>query len=125
MKRAIVLLAACALTLAAALPALAQRTGPKIFISVDMEGIWGVVHGDQVSSTSPEYGPARRWMAEDVNAVVTGLLEGGAGRDRGERLARQHAQHRRRPAQPQGVVDQRLAQAALDDAGDRRRRSTP
>jgi len=79
MKRAIVVLAACALSVAAALPAHAQKTGPKIFISVDMEGIWGVVHGDQVSSTSPEYGPARRWMAEDVNAVVTGLLEGGAG----------------------------------------------
>ena len=78
MKRAIVLLAACALAVSA-VPALAQKTGPKIFISVDMEGIWGVVAGDQVSSSSPEYGPARRWMAEDVNAVVAGLFEGGAG----------------------------------------------
>jgi D-amino peptidase len=55
------------------------KAGPKVFISVDMEGIWGVVHGDQVSATSPEYGPARKWMAEDVNAVIRGLLEGGAG----------------------------------------------
>jgi D-amino peptidase len=43
-----------------------------------MEGIWGVVHGDQVSSASPEYGPARRWMVDDVNAVIAGLFEAGA-----------------------------------------------
>ena len=78
MKRAIVLLGVCALWVAAG-PAFAQKVGPKIYVSVDMEGIWGVVHGDQVSSASPEYGAGRRWMAEDVNAVVAGLLEGGAG----------------------------------------------
>lgn len=57
----------------------AQPTGPKVFISVDMEGIWGVVAGPQTSSDSPEYGPARKWMAEDVNAVIAGLIEAGAG----------------------------------------------
>lgn len=57
----------------------AQTRGPKVFVSVDMEGIWGVVHGNQTSSTSPEYGPARKWMVDDVNAVVAGLLEAGAG----------------------------------------------
>jgi D-amino peptidase len=56
----------------------AQKTGPKVFISVDMEGIWGVVHGSQTSSDSPEYGPARKWMADDVNAVVAGLFDAGA-----------------------------------------------
>jgi D-amino peptidase len=55
-----------------------QKTGPKVFISIDMEGIWGVVHGDQVSSASPEYGPARKWMVDDVNAVIAGLFEAGA-----------------------------------------------
>jgi D-amino peptidase len=71
----------CAIVLCVAVPqpASAQKSGPKVFISVDMEGIWGVVHGDQVSSSSPEYAAARRWMAEDVNAVVAGLLEAGAG----------------------------------------------
>jgi D-amino peptidase len=54
------------------------KSGPKVFISVDMEGIWGVVHGEQVSPGSAEYGSARRWMAEDVNAVITGLLGAGA-----------------------------------------------
>jgi D-amino peptidase len=53
-----------------------QKKGPRIFLSVDMEGIWGVVHGEQ-TSPGPEYAPARRWMAEDVNAVIDGLLKAG------------------------------------------------
>ncbi len=57
----------------------AQKRGPKVFISADMEGIWGVVHANQTSDSSPEYGAARRWMADDVNAVIAGLLEAGAG----------------------------------------------
>ena len=52
----------------------ADRTGPRVYISVDMEGIWGVVHGNQTSSDSPEYGPARKWMAEDVNAAIAGYF---------------------------------------------------
>jgi hypothetical protein len=27
-----------------------QKAGPKVFISVDMEGIWGIVSGSQTSS---------------------------------------------------------------------------
>lgn len=53
----------CALFLIASPLATAQKPAPKIFISADMEGIWGVVHADQTSPASPEYGPARRWMA--------------------------------------------------------------
>ncbi|MGE5359176.1 MAG: M55 family metallopeptidase [Bacteroidales bacterium] len=70
---------ACALLMVVGAGVRAQKPGPKIFISADMEGIWGVVHAEQTSSTSPEYGPARKWMAEDVNAVVAGLFEAGAG----------------------------------------------
>ncbi len=76
MKRC--LIAACALSWLVASTAAAQKP-PKVFVSVDMEGIWGVVASEQVSSASPEYAAARRWMAEDVNAVIAGLLEGGAG----------------------------------------------
>ncbi len=57
---------------------IAVPKGPKVFISADMEGIWGVVHGDQVTAGTPEYASARKWMAEDVNAVVRGLREAGA-----------------------------------------------
>jgi D-amino peptidase len=77
MRRTITLLLAMVL-LAASFGA-AQKRGPKVFISADMEGIWGVVHSNQVSDTSPEYAAARRWMADDVNAVIAGLLEAGAG----------------------------------------------
>jgi D-amino peptidase len=75
MKRTAIVLA---LLLIAAMPAAAQTAGPKVFISVDMEGIWGVVHGNQVSPATAEYGPARKWMVDDVNAVIAGLLEAGA-----------------------------------------------
>ena len=55
-----------------------EKAGLKVFISVDMEGITGVVHGEQTSLEGREYGPARKWMAEDVNAVILGALEAGA-----------------------------------------------
>jgi len=55
-----------------------QKTGFKVFISADMEGIWGVVHADQTSPGTPEYGPARKWMAADVNAAVQGAFAAGA-----------------------------------------------
>ena len=55
----------------------AQKKGVKVFISVDMEGIWGVVNSEQISPGA-EYGNARSWMAGDTNAVVEGLLEAGA-----------------------------------------------
>jgi D-amino peptidase len=49
----------------------------KVLISVDMEGITGVVHGEQTGS-GPEYAMARKWMTEDVNAVILGALDAGA-----------------------------------------------
>ena len=59
--------------------AAAQQTPKlKVYISVDMEGITGVVHGEQVSSGTSEYAAARKWMAEDVNAAVEGAIAAGA-----------------------------------------------
>jgi len=74
MKKAIGLLALSLLFSFAA----AEKAPLKVFISVDMEGIWGVVHSDQVSSDTRDYSYARKWMAEDVNAVIEGLFEAGA-----------------------------------------------
>jgi D-amino peptidase len=68
---------AALLLLAAALGP-AQTRGLRVYVSVDMEGISGVVSSEQTNPGSPEYGAARRWMAEDVNAVVAGLLASGA-----------------------------------------------
>ncbi len=56
----------------------AEKKGAKVFVSVDMEGIWGVVHGEQVSPGSADYAAARKWMAEDVNAAAGGLFLAGA-----------------------------------------------
>ncbi|MDH4197010.1 MAG: M55 family metallopeptidase, partial [Candidatus Aminicenantes bacterium] len=50
----------------------------KVYVSVDMEGIWGVVHGDQTSPAGGGYGAARKWMAQDVNAAIVGLFAAGA-----------------------------------------------
>jgi D-amino peptidase len=62
-------IAVCALSWLLASPAAAQKP-PKVLVSVDMEGIWGVVASEQVNGTSPEYTAGRRWMAEDVNAAI-------------------------------------------------------
>ncbi len=75
MKIRLLFIAAC--LLASSLPGLAvQKKGPKVFISVDMEGIWGVVHAQQ-TVPGPDYAAARKWMAEDLNAVIEGLLKAG------------------------------------------------
>ena len=60
------------------LPAQQQAKKLKVYISVDMEGISGVVHADQTNPGTPEYAAARKWMAEDVNAAVEGVLRAGA-----------------------------------------------
>jgi D-amino peptidase len=50
----------------------------KVYISVDMEGIAGVVHGDHTSSSGRDYSRARGWATEEVNAAIRGALEAGA-----------------------------------------------
>ena len=50
----------------------------KVFISVDMEGITGLVHGDQVGRGGSDYQMARRWMTEEANAAIQGALDAGA-----------------------------------------------
>lgn len=50
----------------------------KILISVDIEGVAGVSHAEQVRSGNPEYEQARRWMTAEANAAVEGAFLGGA-----------------------------------------------
>jgi D-amino peptidase len=81
MKKSPVILAAIAailLAFFAILPAAQQKPALKVFISVDMEGISGIVHGDQTTPGTAEYAAGRKWMAEDVNSAVEGALEAGA-----------------------------------------------
>jgi D-amino peptidase len=51
-----------------------------ILVSVDIEGIAGVVHPDQTRPGNPEYERARRWMTAEANAAIRGAFAGGATR---------------------------------------------
>jgi len=50
----------------------------QIFISVDMEGVAGVVHVDQTRRTGSDYDKARRWMTGEANAAIEGAFDAGA-----------------------------------------------
>lgn len=56
---------------------LAQRS-LKVYISVDMEGIGGVVTGDQLGPTGFEYQRARQWMTDELLAAIQGVRDAGA-----------------------------------------------
>ena len=47
----------------------------KVFISVDMEGISGIVDGTQPGRDKAEYTTGRALMVADVNAAIDGILE--------------------------------------------------
>src|SRR6266542_2323014 len=55
----------------------AQTRPRRIFISVDMEGITGVVQPAQLGPDGFEYQRAREWMTGEVNAAIAGIRETG------------------------------------------------
>ena len=50
----------------------------KVFISVDMEGISGLINWDETSQGGPDYPLFRKFMTEEANAAIAGALEAGA-----------------------------------------------
>lgn len=73
----------CAAILAAglAMPAAGQapaKTGLKIFISVDFEGVCGVINWDETSQGGPDYGMFRTLMTQETNAAIEGAVAAGA-----------------------------------------------
>jgi D-amino peptidase len=50
----------------------------KVYVSVDMEGVAGVVHVDQARRTGHDYERARRWMTAEASAAVAGAFDAGA-----------------------------------------------
>jgi len=50
----------------------------KIYITVDAEGISGIMHSSQTHFDLEDYHEGRRYITEEVNACVQGALEGGA-----------------------------------------------
>ena len=59
------------------LVAQAQPRPRKVFISVDMEGITGVVQPAQLGPDGFEYQRAREWMTAETNAAIAGIREAG------------------------------------------------
>lgn len=50
----------------------------KIYISADMEGVVGVVTGEQLGPSGFEYERFRQFMTQEVNAAIEAALEAGA-----------------------------------------------
>jgi len=81
MKSRIGLLLIGALSYAGALNAQAAKPlAPrlKVFISIDMEGLAGVVTNADVSSNGQDYGHFRAIMAAEANAAIDGAFRAGA-----------------------------------------------
>jgi D-amino peptidase len=75
----ITLICAAMLFAAGALPAKAQQSGLKVYISADMEGISGVSTWDvQAHTTGREYEQFCRIMTQEVNAAIAGAYDAGA-----------------------------------------------
>ncbi|MGZ5488221.1 MAG: M55 family metallopeptidase, partial [Candidatus Aminicenantales bacterium] len=77
MKKALTI--AAVILLVAALAAAQQPAKKlKVFISVDMEGISGLIAWDETSQGGPDYPLFRRLMTEEANAAIAGALDAGA-----------------------------------------------
>ena len=57
---------------------LAAQRPIKVFISVDMEGIGGVVTSEQLGPTGFEYAKFREYMTAEALAAIAGAREAGA-----------------------------------------------
>lgn len=50
----------------------------KLFLSTDFEGTSGIVAWEQIIEGNAEYEQGRRLLTSEVNAVITGAIQGGA-----------------------------------------------
>ena len=55
-----------------------HKPGMKVFISVDMEGVSGLVRWADVVTSGLDFARGRRFMTNDANAAIAGAFEGGA-----------------------------------------------
>ena len=69
---------ACLALAAPALTSSAQNRKLKIYISADMEGVVGVVTGDQLGPQGFEYNRFREFMTEEVKAAIGAAFDAGA-----------------------------------------------
>ncbi len=59
-------------------PTATAQEGLKIYISADMEGVVGVVTGDQLGPSGFEYQRFRAFMTQEVNTAIDAAFEAGA-----------------------------------------------
>src|SRR5512135_3794063 len=50
----------------------------QVYLSVDMEGVAGIVHVDQTRRNGHDYERARRRMTAETNAAIAGACDAGA-----------------------------------------------
>lgn len=50
----------------------------RVYVSVDLEGVAGVVHVDQTRGTGSDYQRFRQFMTDEANAAVLGAFDAGA-----------------------------------------------
>ena len=77
-KKTVIVVFALAFTFAMAAAGQAPAKGLKVFISVDMEGICGVINWDETGQGGPDYGMFRTLMTQEVNAAIAGAVAAGA-----------------------------------------------
>jgi D-amino peptidase len=80
---AVVLLAGLGLlsaqtTVPAAGQTAAKGPGLKVFISVDMDGVCGLINWDETAQGGPDYGMFRTLMTQEANAAIEGAVAAGA-----------------------------------------------
>lgn len=56
---------------------LTDLKGLKAYISVDLEGVNGILHSSQTQPNEPGYNRALKLMHDETNAAIEGLLEAG------------------------------------------------
>lgn len=78
MRKTIGFLAALTLSLPFSAGAQQPAKKLKVFISVDMEGVSGVVSNDQTAAGGTDYNRFRRLMTEETNAAIDGAVAAGA-----------------------------------------------
>ncbi|MFE0085639.1 M55 family metallopeptidase, partial [[Kitasatospora] papulosa] len=52
-----------------------ETKSPKVLVSVDMEGVSGIVHTSEVNPDRYDYERGRALMTAEANAVVAGVLD--------------------------------------------------
>jgi D-amino peptidase len=77
-KKTVIVVFALAFMVALATAGQVPAKGLKVFISVDMEGVCGVINWDETGQGGPDYGMFRTLMTQEVNAAIAGAVAAGA-----------------------------------------------